>query len=565
MKIKMNFLVAFIATFGIASMAQSQDFSYTLQGGQTLYFNIVDGGAVVTRPEDTTLPYYSQLGNLEIPSVVTYNNVDYTVTAIDSNAFNGCTGLTSVTIPSTITSIGRRAFAYVSDLTRTNYSGSLAEWCTIFFGSASSSPAYVSGNLFIGGSPVTVASLNAAITRIGDFAFSGLTSLYGALTLPDGLTYIGRAAFYQCTGLTSVELPESLVEMGSHVFFECHNLVSVVMPERINSIGSMAFASTGIRTVTIPRSIKNIGTNAFQDCTNLQTVYFNADSCSAGAFSNNLIYPIFGSGCTSLTNIVIGNNVKAIPDYAFSFCKRITEIVIPDSVVTIGKSSFKSCDLLASVTMGKNVQSIADTAFGWCGQLWRMILRGATPPFYGLNAFKNIASRVEVDVPCDAVVDYENNAQWGMFDIVGKVMHTLTLRVDDEAHGSVSVVEQATCANPITTVKATPLQGYIFSRWNDGNTDNPRQVNLVQDTVLTAFFDVANGLEDAERYDCKVYPQGRSVVIETNATKRVSVIDINGRVIVNANVVGKDSFVLPAAGVYFVQIDNFKTKKVIVR
>lgn len=565
MKKNKRFLVAVIATFGITSMVHGQDFSCTLQGGQTLYFNIVDGNAVVTRPADTTLPYFSQLGNLIIPDTVEYNNVRYPVTAIDSNTFAGCSGLTQITIPVTVTAMGRRAFDNVMNLTRTNYTGTLAQWCRIDFVGSTGNPISASGNLFAGGVAVTANSFTEDVSEIKRLTFAGCTSLTGTLMLPASITQIGYGAFYLCTGITSVELPSSVREIESHAFQGCSNLGSVNLPEGLEIIGDLAFDHcSGLHQVTIPRTIKDLGYNTFTNCQNLQTVWFNADSCNAGKAEDGLVYPLFGSGCTNLTSIVFGDNVKSLPDYAFAFCRHITEIVIPDSVVSIGKASFQTCDLLASVTMGENVASIGDSAFGWCGQLWRINMRGVTPPSYGFNAFKNIASQVEVDVPCEAVVDYENNAQWGRFDIVGKVMHTLTLRVDDETHGSVSVVEQATCTNPNATIMATPLQGYAFSRWDDGNTDNPRQVNLVQDTTMTAIFEVANGLEETEMVGHKVYVQGRSIVVETIGKRMVSVFDIYGRLIVTMNVEGNGSVGVSTAGIYLVRIDNEKVRKIVV-
>lgn len=565
MKQNKKLLIATIAMFAIAPLAKGQDFSYTLQGGQTLYFNIADGNAVVTRPADTTLPYFSQLGSLVIPDTVEYNSVRYPVTAIDSNTFAECRGLTQITIPVTVTAMGRRAFDNVMNLTRTNYTGTLAQWCRIDFVGSTGNPISASGNLFVGGVAVTANSFTEDVSEIKRLTFAGCTSLVGTLMLPASITQIGYGAFYLCTGITSVELPSSVREIESHAFQGCSNLGSVNLPEGLEIIGDLAFDHcSGLHQVTIPRTIKDLGYNTFTNCQNLQTVWFNADSCNAGKAEGGLVYPLFGSSCPNLTSIIFGNNVKTIPGYAFAFCRHITEIVIPDSVVSIGKASFQTCDLLASVTIGENVASIGDSAFGWCGQLWRINMRGVTPPSYGFNAFKNIASQVEVNVPCEAVVEYENNAQWGRFDIVGKVMYVLTLRVDDEAHGSASVVEQATCTNPNATIKATPLQGYAFSHWDDGNTDNPRQVNLVQDTVFTAFFDVANGVEEAEMDGCRVYAQGRNIVVETNGMKTVSVTDTYGRMIAVANVDGMWAFGMPAAGVYLVQINEGKTIKKVV-
>ena len=550
----------------IAPAVNGQDFSCTIQGGQTLYFNINGENAIVTRPADSTLPYFSQLGNLAIPDTVEYNNTLYTINAIDSDAFARCSGLTQITIPVTVTTIGSRAFNSVPDLTRTNYTGTLAQWCAINFGSSSGNPISASGNLFVDGTAVTVNSFTGDIPEIKRLTFAGCTSLTGTLAIPTSTTKIGYGAFYLCTGITSVNLPSSLREIDNHAFHGCSNLISINLPEGLERIGDLAFFHcTNLQQVAIPRTVTYLGYNTFTNCSSLQSVWFNADSCRAGKIEDGLIYPIFGSSCTSLTSIVFGENVKIIPNYAFAFSRHITELVIPDSVTKIGKASFQTCDLLASVTLGKRVASIGDSAFGWCHQLWRFNMRGMTPPSYGFRSLHNIGTDVSVYVPCESVTAYENNGQWSMFDINGQVPYTLLPFSDDESKGIVSVIEQATCANPVATVKATALDGYMFTRWNDGNTDNPRQVVMNQDIILTAFFDEVSGIGEITPIDgAVVYTIGHDIVVQTKVDIPVYIFDIMGRNLAMKEAKEETHFSMPHSGVYIVRIGNVASEKVVV-
>ena len=106
--------------FAVLMMAAMQgwcyDFSAVAPSGQTLYYNIVNGGAMVTRPSATWWTYTKPTGALVIPGSVYYSGAVYNVTSIGNDAFSNCSGLTSVTIPNSVTSIGERAFSICSGL-----------------------------------------------------------------------------------------------------------------------------------------------------------------------------------------------------------------------------------------------------------------------------------------------------------------------------------------------------------------------------------------------------------------------------------------------------------------
>ena len=131
---------------------------------------------------------------------------------------------------------------------------------------------------------LTSLNLPSSITSIGESAFencSGLTSL----NLPDGITEIDKYAFYGCSGLTSLTLPASITTIGDYAFYGCSGLTSLTIPDGVTKIGVCTFSNCSYLTsLTIPSSVNFLGGYAFQECTNLQSVYVSwQNPISAGS------------------------------------------------------------------------------------------------------------------------------------------------------------------------------------------------------------------------------------------------------------------------------------------
>ena len=237
---------------------------------------------------------------------------------IKKYAFVGDTIFSSITIPSSVTTIHEDAFVgsgpddYSPILTRVNYNGDIASWCRITFENPSANPLYSGKNLYID---------NAQVTN---------------LTIPNGVTSIGDYAFYECESITSVTIPNSVTSIGKYAFYECESITSLTIQNGVTSIGQYAFdGCTSITSVTIPNSVTSIGEHAFQNCP-IETATIPA--LAANSIRNS-----------ALTSVIITGGTT-IDQYAFASCTSLTNITIPNSVERIWWYAIRGCYSLTSIT-----------------------------------------------------------------------------------------------------------------------------------------------------------------------------------------------------------------------
>lgn len=248
------------------------------------------------------------------------------LTSIGESAFSGCSNLTIVSIPSSMTSIGQNAFEGCNRLAAVNITD-LKAWCNISFESAWANPVSIAGHLYLNGEELTKLDLPGGLTSIGQYAFQGCMNLK-SLTIPMTVKTIGASAF-RGSGLTSVTIPDNVTTLSNCSFAGCPNLKSVYIGSGVSSYdGSCFIDNQNLQSLVV--SSEN-------------TVYDSRNECNAviRKSDNHLL-----TGCNTT---IIPEDVWTIEVWAFRGSKRLEQITIPASVISIQGQAFNDCPNLTTV------------------------------------------------------------------------------------------------------------------------------------------------------------------------------------------------------------------------
>ena len=325
--------------------------------------------------------------------------------------------VTEIVIPNYITHIDGGVFPNCNSLVSVCYTGDIASWCGIDFEASTSSPFWNGANFYINNQLITSIVVPSTITSINSYAFYRCNSLIN-ITIPDSVTSIGDSAFY-CPSLTSVYYTGSIADWCSIMFENCNStpicnrysnlyinnqiLTSLVIPNTVTTINAYAFyGCKSLISIKIPDSVTYIGNGAFSGCGSIISVYYDgdeADWCNIN-YGNDTAHPLYYGADLYinnklLTNLIIPNTVTDINAYTFHGCESLKTVIIPNSVTTIGECAFSSCGSLTSITIGNSVTSIEWGAFSGCNGLISVTI-GNNVTNIGSYVFSNCINLTDV-------------------------------------------------------------------------------------------------------------------------------------------------------------------------
>ena len=292
--------------------------------------------------------------------------------------------------------------------------------------------------------------------KLGDYAFwgcSGLTSL----TLPSGVTSIGRNAFDSCSGLTSMTISSSVTSIGGAAFGGCSGLTSLTIPSGVTEIGDEAFSGcSGLTSLSLPSSVTSIGDGAFEGCSGLTSLAIPSGVTKIGIYAFK--------DCSGLTSLSLPSGVTSISKSAFEGCSGLTSLTLPSGVTEIGESAFQYCSGLTSLTIPSSVISIGGAAFRGCSGLTSIYVYLEKLPELVSNVFIGCdAKNCTVYVP-KGTYDAYKSSEFGYFEKI----------VEFDATG----IDKVTTSNDAKELSrysvngqrlAAPTKGLNIVKYSDGS------------------------------------------------------------------------------------------------
>ena len=320
-------------------------------------------------------------GTITIPATVTYDGTTYKVTRIGTNACRECSALQEVTIPHSIKSMGDNAFYDCRNLTKTNFAGTVADWCSITFERYSANPISFSQNLYINGAELV------------------------HLEVPGTIDSISSLSFYKNTSLKSVKIAEGVKTIGQRAFANCEEIRYVSLPQSLNHIKEYALHATSITSLFIPKNVNKLDIGFLSKCQILDTlvvdqanrVYDSRQNCNAVV--------------ETATNKLISGN-------------RTT--IIPNNVTTIGKSAFAGRYWMPIISIPASVTCIEDAAFS-DARPDTVFVHATTPPT--LSGSKFFGTKAVCKVPLKSLAMYQASDWANHVSLFEEIFDEATLRI----------------------------------------------------------------------------------------------------------------------------------------
>ena len=305
---------------------------------QEAKFEVIDGFRYLLDSDTKTATLVPKTdgkysGDIIIPEKVKGNDgVEYIVASLGASCFKDCSGLTSITIPSSVTSLGDDCFYDCDGLTSITIPSSVTSLGASCFWSCSG---------------LTSITIPSSVTSLGESCFYGCSGLT-SITIPSSVTSLGGGCFEGCRGLTSITIPSSVTSLGLSCFYYCTSLTSITIPSSVTSLGGGCFEGCrGLTSITIPSSVTSLGDYCFSGCKNLETVYFKGKTpisyYSRLEISNSCIIKVPTEYLQDYKN-AFGPNYQYIyawnPDETGEDNKPVTQCSTPSVSYESGKLKF---------------------------------------------------------------------------------------------------------------------------------------------------------------------------------------------------------------------------------
>lgn len=552
----------------------------------TYGFHDTDLTATVTGLAD----WVTELRDPVIPETITYKGNTYTITAIGSIAFTGCSKLIgSLTIPNTVRTIGLYAFNNCSNL-----SGTLT---------LPKSVITIESYAFHGCSGFTGSLIIPdSVNSIGDYAFAGCSGFTGTLTIPDSVITIGEGAFSSCSGFTgTLAIPDSVITIAKYSFSSCSGFTdTLTIPGSVVTIGDAAFrgCSGFTGTLTIPDSVSSIGQSAFSGCTGLTDVKcLNPDVPTIGAFvfPDDIVIRV-ATGCgdayRAARNWSTYTNLYEYGDANWSKSLTVTDAVADANYITgapqAGKFDFECGDInmdtfITIVDATRIVDAVlkynpsgASAAPTWRAPAQTSGMLGASDFSFDADGYATVDVRYSAHsdlVAMQADLRAGEGVEIVSVEANEKVLATHSFSQSRFDDGTVRVVLFTLGNNPIAPADGEPLLRVHLRAAEAQATGSLEAVRILAstpDAVETGLSYsggcniVASGIEDIDDESC-VIVTGRDGMLRVfhAAGREVSVYDISGRLVHAFTAASDAESVELLSGVYVVRIAD-KTVKVIL-
>ncbi|MGM9971405.1 MAG: leucine-rich repeat domain-containing protein, partial [Anaeroplasmataceae bacterium] len=455
---------------------------------------------------------------------------------IGSSAFEGCSSLENITIPfvgATLDGTSNTHFGYIFGAISYSYNSSsipsTLKEVVITGGTC------IGWRAFYGCTSLTSIETPSSVTSIGDDAFYGCTSLT-SIEIPSSVTSIGDDAFYGCssliyneydnayylgneinpyivlvkaksTDITSCEINENTKIIYYYAFRGCSSLGSIVIPSGVTSIGTSAFKGcSNLISITIPSGVISIGEDSFVLCDKLEKVYYDGtiedwckiefeNRCSNPMSYGDSFYMLDLNGSVSLngneyslaTEINIPEGITIIGHNQFYGFNNITSIVVSSSVTSIGYEAFYNCVDLSSITFAEESQltSIGSSAFEGCSNLISITIPARVTSI-GSSAFEGCSSLESMTIPfvgAKAGVTSSDTYQYPFGYIFGENSYTGGVATQQSYYGlKTSSTTTTTYYIPSTLKSVTVLGGNILYGAFD-ECSNIEEINLGEDVT----------------------------------------------------------------------------------